>query len=152
MDRMSQYRLNVLAVSVIIVAGACGSSPSSPDRRGGAVGEGASPLAVEDGVVGRTESEKAAFDSFVRHESQFKEHYRAHYAASGYDYNQYRPAYQHGFELALDKRYVKMDWSQLESQARRTWDESKMGLWDQYKDAVRYGWEQGAMLERLPAP
>ena len=148
MDYMSRYRLSTLGVSMLIVVGACGSPSSSPERRGDAVVESASSRAGQDRVVGRTESEKAAFDSFVRHESQFKAHHQAHYATSGYDYNQYRPAYQHGFELALDERYAKMDWSQLESQARRTWDESKMGLWDRYKDAVRYGWEQGVMLDK----
>lgn len=147
MDHVSRYRFSALAIAILIVVGACGS-PSSPDRRGNAVVEDASPRAEEDRVVGRTDSEKAAFDLFVRHESQFKAHHQAHYATSGYDYNQYRPAYQHGFELALDKRYAKMDWSQLESQARRTWDESKTGLWDRYKDAVRYGWEQGVMLDK----
>ena len=104
--------------------------------------------AEHESVVGKTTREKATFDKFVREESRFKDHYQSHYATSGYDYNQYRPAYQHGFELALDPRYAKQDWSGVELQARRTWDESTMGLWDQYKDAVRYGWEQGVALER----
>jgi len=100
------------------------------------------------GMPQMTESERAALDRFVQHEARFKDHYDSHYAKSGYGYNQYRPAYQHGFELALDQRYKKMDWTQLELQARRTWDDGTMGLWDRYKDAVRYGWEQGVVLDR----
>lgn len=101
-----------------------------------------------DRVVGMTEREKEAFDKFVTHEDRFKEHYALHFATSPYEYHQYRPAYQHGFELALEARGQKTDWSSVEPRARRTWDESKMGLWRQYQDAVRYGWEQGFALER----
>lgn len=98
--------------------------------------------------VRMTEQEKELLDKFVAHESQFKDHYRSHFSTSKYEYHQYRPAYQHGFELGLDARYRKMDWSSVEPDARRTWDESTMGLWSQYKDAVRYGWEQGVASER----
>lgn len=99
-------------------------------------------------IAPMTDREKEALDKFVKHELRFKDHYQAHFSTSHYEYNQYRPAYQHGFELGLDPRYRKMDWSNVEPEARRTWDESAMGLWSQYKDAVRYGWEQGVALER----
>lgn len=95
-----------------------------------------------------TDQEKEMLDRFVRHESRFKDHYQSHFSKSNYEYHQYRPAYQHGFELGLDARYRTMDWSGVEPEARRTWDESTMGLWDQYKDAVRYGWEQGVASAR----
>ncbi|OQW32322.1 MAG: hypothetical protein A4E19_20055 [Nitrospira sp. SG-bin1] len=98
-------------------------------------------------VARMTEREQEAFDKFVAHEARFKDHYRSHFSTSHYDYNQYRPAYQHGFELALDPRYRKPDWNGVEPQVRGTWNESTMGLWNQYKDAVRYGWEQGMALE-----
>lgn len=102
----------------------------------------------QDRIAGMADRENEAFDKFVIHESRFKDHYQSHFSTSHYEYNQYRPAYQHGFELGLDPRYRKMNWSSVEPEARRTWDESTMGLWSQYKDAVRYGWEQGAALER----
>lgn len=102
----------------------------------------------QDRIADMTDRKKEALDKFVKHESRFKDHYQSHFSTSNYEYNQYRPAYQHGFELSLDPRYRKMDWSSAESEARRTWNESTMGLWSQYKDAVRYGWEQGVTLER----
>lgn len=102
----------------------------------------------QDSIVAMTEREKEALDQFVEHEARFKEHYRSHFSTSHYEYHQYRPAYQHGFELALDARGKKMDWNSAEPQVRRTWNESTMGLWSQYKEAVRYGWEQGFALER----
>jgi hypothetical protein len=98
--------------------------------------------------AGMTEQQMKILDKFVQHEARFKDHYQAHFSTSHYEYNQYRPSYLHGFELALDPRYRKTDWNNVEPQARRTWDESTMGLWTQYKDAVRYGWEQGTLLER----
>lgn len=101
----------------------------------------------QDRIVRMTDQEKKALDKFVTHESRFKDHYQSHYSTSKYEYHQYRPAYQHGFELALDPRYRKMDWNSVEPEARRTWNESTMGLWTQYKEAVRYGWEQGMALE-----
>lgn len=94
-----------------------------------------------------TDRERETFDKFVKHESRFKDHYQSNFSTSNYEYSQYRPAYQHGFELGLDPRYRKGDWTSVEPEARRTWDESKMGLWSQYKDAVRYGWEQGVSLK-----
>jgi len=106
------------------------------------------PVESQEPIVRMTEQEKGLLDKFVKHESRFKDHYRSHFSTSNYEYHQYRPAYQHGFELGLDARYRKMDWSNVEPEARRTWDESTMGLWNQYKDAVRYGWEQAVALER----
>jgi len=145
----NRYRFEIFAIPLILSAtspafDALASDP--PESRSAA--QGSKPQPKQEGVVGKTDQEKAVFEKFVRHEPQFKDHYQAHYAASGYDYNQYRPAYQRGFELALDPRYAAMDWSALEPQARRSWNDSTMGLWDQYKDAVRYGWEQGHRLDR----
>ncbi len=102
----------------------------------------------QERIVRAAEQEKDAFDRFVAHESRFKDHYQANFLASHYEYHQYRPAYQHGFELGLDPRYERADWNSVEPDARRTWVESTMGLWSQYRDAVRYGWEQGVALKR----
>ena len=92
--------------------------------------------------------DQRALEQFSRQEPQFKQYYETHYADSGYAYNQYRPAYQYAYELATDQRYRKMDWSTLELQARRGWNDGTMGLWDRYKDAVRFGWELGVIDER----
>lgn len=97
----------------------------------------------QDRAARMTEQEKEVLNKFVQHETRFKDHYQSHFSTSHYEYHQYRPAYQHGFELGLDPRYRRMDWSSVEPEARRTWDESTMGIWSQYKEAVHYGWEQG---------
>lgn len=78
-----------------------------------------------------------------RYEPDFRQDYQNNFSNSGYGYDQYRPAYRYGFEMASDPRYGNADWSDIERQAHRNWDEGTMGPWDRYKDAVRYGWERG---------
>jgi hypothetical protein len=78
------------------------------------------------------------------YEADFRQHYEKNYANTGYGYDQYRPAYHYGFELAKDLRYTEMDWNTLELQAHRNWNEGTMGHWDRYRDAVHYGWERGS--------
>lgn len=87
----------------------------------------------------------AELADMTRYEGDFRKHYDQHYANTGYGYDQYRPAYHYGFDLAKDLRYSEMDWNTLELQAHRNWNEGTMGPWDRYKDAVRYGWERGSL-------
>jgi hypothetical protein len=78
-----------------------------------------------------------------RYEPDFRQDYESNFANSGYGYDQYRPAYRYGYEMASDSRYNASDWSDIEMQARRNWNEGTLGPWERYKDAVRYGWERG---------
>jgi len=78
-----------------------------------------------------------------RYEPDFRQDYESNSANSGYGYDQYRPAYRYGYEMASDSRYNASDWSDIEMQARRNWNEGTLGPWERYKDAVRYGWERG---------
>ena len=74
-------------------------------------------------------------------EQTFRRHYDSHFSKTGYAYSQYRPAYRYGYDLASDPAYRDQAWSAIERTPPRGWDNSKMGEWEQYKDAVRYGWE-----------
>ena len=85
----------------------------------------------------------AELAEITRYEPDFRQNYENNFANTGYGYDQYRPAYRYGFELAKDPRYDGMDWNTLEMQAHRNWNEGTMGPWTRYKDAVRYGWERG---------
>jgi hypothetical protein len=85
----------------------------------------------------------AELAEITRYEPDFRQNYESNFANTGYGYDQYRPAYRYGFELAKDPRYNGMDWNTLEMQAHRNWNEGTMGPWTRYKDAVRYGWERG---------
>jgi hypothetical protein len=86
----------------------------------------------------------AELAEIAHYETDFRQHYEKNYAGTGYGYDQYRPAYHYGFDLAKDLRYSEMDWNTLELQAHRNWNEATMGPWDRYKEAVRYGWERGS--------
>lgn len=85
----------------------------------------------------------AELAEITRYEPDFRQNYESNFANTGYGYDQYRPAYRYGFELAKDPRYDGMDWNTLEMQAHRNWNEGTMGPWNRYRDAVRYGWERG---------
>jgi len=47
-----------------------------------------------------------------------------------------------GTALAKDKRYSSSDWSVVEPEARRRWEESHQGAWEDFKDSVRSTWEK----------
>lgn len=154
---MIRYSVIILSALPLILTVACQSSspPVDTKRRAIAAGGTATPVphdrnrvAAADQTPALPQADQQVLDQLKRHEPEFKEHYDHHYAGSGYGYNQYRPAYQYGYELAMDTRYKTLDWSVLELQARRGWDEPTMGLWEQYKDAVRFGWERGVIAQR----
>lgn len=80
---------------------------------------------------------------FSTYESGFRNHYQSTYADSGYDYNQFQPAYRYGYDLA--DRFPGRDWNQVETDARTTWERQHPDtVWDDVKDAVRYSWESAA--------
>jgi uncharacterized protein (TIGR02271 family) len=54
----------------------------------------------------------------------------------------FRPAYDFATELAADQRYRGRSWSEIEPEARRSFEQRHPGsTWEQMKDAVRRGWE-----------
>ena len=57
-------------------------------------------------------------------------------------YADYEPAYRYGYELAENERYRGRDWAALEADARRDWESRHAGTWEQFKDAIRYGWDK----------
>ncbi len=48
------------------------------------------------------------------------------------------PAYRFGHELAGDGQ----DWSAIEPEARRRWEERYPGTWERIVDSIRYAWDQ----------
>jgi hypothetical protein len=35
-----------------------------------------------------------------------------------------------------------MEWDEVEEEARRNWDTTKMGLWKSYKHTVHFAWDR----------
>jgi uncharacterized protein (TIGR02271 family) len=71
-----------------------------------------------------------------------RSHYDTSFSKSGYEYDQYRPAYRYGQDLAGFEDYQGRDWRDVEPDARQRWEERNPGTWEEFKDAVRHGWNQ----------
>jgi hypothetical protein len=77
---------------------------------------------------------------FEDDEADFQRHHRS--ARPGREpYAYYAPAYRYGYALATEPRYAGRDWSTIETEAWRDWEARHRGQWDEFKDAVYYGWE-----------
>ncbi len=75
-------------------------------------------------------------------EEEARVHWSSHYGSGGMAYEQYDPAYRFGARLAGGRNPDSSDWTQLEPEARRSWEAEHQGTWEQFKDAVRYSWER----------
>jgi len=77
-------------------------------------------------------------------DDDYRDNYNTTFAHSGMTWEQVRPAYQYGDELARDQRYRGRDWSSFESDARRDWDARHPGTssWDKIKDGVRHAYDR----------
>jgi hypothetical protein len=60
-------------------------------------------------------------------------------------YEDYRPAYHYGVNVARDDRYRDRPWEDVEPEVRREWEASPSGTgntWERFKAAVRHGWDR----------
>jgi uncharacterized protein (TIGR02271 family) len=83
-------------------------------------------------------------DSREFRDEDYRDNFNSTYGKSGASWDQYRPAYQYGSELARDQRYAGKDWNTVESSARSDWERRYPGesTWEKMKDGVRYAWER----------
>lgn len=72
----------------------------------------------------------------------FRAHYDALLSTSGYTYEQCRPVFHYGYTLGRDRRYSRGEWSSIEPEVRRHWEERNPGTWERFKDSIRYAWDQ----------
>jgi uncharacterized protein (TIGR02271 family) len=74
----------------------------------------------------------------------YRDNYNTTFAHSGMTWDQVRPAYEYGDELARDQRYRGREWSTFESDARRDWESRHPGAstWDKIKDGVRHAYDK----------
>ncbi|MBV9770434.1 MAG: DUF2382 domain-containing protein [Bryobacterales bacterium] len=79
--------------------------------------------------------------SFSEYEPAFRRDFESNYSSSGGNYQTYAPAYEYGYKLATDPRYTASDYSAVEPQARADWTRQGKGSWEQFKNAVRSGWD-----------
>ena len=91
------------------------------------------PIGVEHASVER---------GFGVYDADFHNFYSTSLASRGYPYEHWEPAYRYGYDLANERRYSGRDWANIESEARRGWEERHQGTWEEFKDTIRYAWDK----------
>lgn len=71
----------------------------------------------------------------------FREYYNTNMRSSGGTYEQYDPAFRYGYTLATNDQSRNSDWATVEGSARQRWEERNPGTWEQFKDSIRYAWD-----------
>ncbi len=80
---------------------------------------------------------------YSQYDTDFRNRYNSSAKNSGYTYEEYAPVYRYGYKLGTDERYNNRDWSKVEPEARKMWEERNPSTWDQFKAEIRHAWEQG---------
>lgn len=76
-------------------------------------------------------------------EREFQRNWQAKNAgATGLTSDQILPGYEYGYRLGRTPMYSKTEWSAIEPQVKRDWDERRYGPWDRLKEVVRSGWDR----------
>lgn len=91
--------------------------------------------------LGGTDFGRGEFRDYTDYGDAFHSHFNQMYGNT-YPYEQYEPAYLYGYDLAVDPRYTGRSWFDVESEARRYWDEREPGAWERFKDAVQHAWNE----------
>jgi hypothetical protein len=116
--------------------GAMGTAAASGMGTTGGVGTGASMSGtVRPSSTPRTSAEWDAYDS------DFRSDWEQNYASTGGRYEDYQPAYRHGFEAA--DRYRGRNWDEIEPDLRRDWESTNPSTdWTRVQNAARRGWQR----------
>lgn len=88
--------------------------------------------------VDRREDAADRAGAFQGDDGDFRRHWMETGGTRGLAYEQFDPAYRFGHDLAGDGR----DWSVIEPEARRRWEERNPGTWERFMDSIRYAWER----------
>jgi len=109
------------------------------------------PRVAEEVVIRKQASERQArVSDTVRktevevegNDDDYREDFRTRYASSGATYEKFLPAYRFGRQIAMDERYQGRDWSAIEPQIQRVYEERYPGMWVLHRDAIHYGYDR----------
>ena len=73
--------------------------------------------------------------------SAFERHYDVIYRDERYPFEHYMPE---------EPIYRDMEWEEVIPNVRRVWEERHGSTWEDYKEAVRHGWQLGRKSEPNP--
>lgn len=93
--------------------------------------------------------EAGAYADFERLEPEFRDNFQRSFPGAQYTYEQYKPAYQYGCQLARDRG--AREWDAIEPDARRSWEGGHPGSWDHVKSAARYAFDRTNSAHRSAA-
>jgi len=79
---------------------------------------------------------------FTTYDTAFRNDFNTRFGRSGATYDQYMPIYRYGYDLASSPDYQGREWRDIEADARTGWEQNNQGTWNDFKDAVRYAWDQ----------
>jgi uncharacterized membrane protein len=71
----------------------------------------------------------------------YRTHFNRTYGTEGKSFDTYHSAYELGAMLARESGH-RASWSDIELEARTRWEADYHGHWEDYREAVRYGFEQ----------
>lgn len=76
-------------------------------------------------------------------EEEYRQHFERTLASHGYEFDQSMPAYRYGERLAQNDRFRDRDWSEVEPEARRLFEQRNPGAWDEFEPAIHEGYMHG---------
>ena len=74
------------------------------------------------------------------YDPDFREHFMTHFAANGGEYGRYAAAYEMGHRYSHDNQAT--NWDDAEPGLRAQWERRAQGPWEDFKEAIRYGWKR----------
>ncbi|WP_437605469.1 YsnF/AvaK domain-containing protein [Sorangium sp. So ce834] len=81
--------------------------------------------------------------AYEQYDTEFRQHYHAGpYSKHGYAYEQVAPAYLFGYQLGTSQNFRGHDWTTIEAEAGKAWEERNPGTWEHMKSAVRHAWDK----------
>lgn len=74
------------------------------------------------------------------YDTDFRSYYDRELSGAGMSYDQYNPAFRYGYQLA--EHYPGRNWSDVEAEAHRMWEERNPGTWDRFHSIIRHSYER----------
>jgi uncharacterized protein (TIGR02271 family) len=84
-------------------------------------------------------------------DEDLRKDYDRSFSNRGITYDQFRPAYEYGHSLAREERFRGRDWNSIEAEARKTFEDRKLGRWDSMRDVVHRGYEGARAAGNAPS-
>lgn len=80
---------------------------------------------------------RSGFDAV---DASCRTHFDQNFADAGWDYDTgYSHAYRYGYDLSGSGK----DWGSIEGDVQSKWETQNKGTWERFRDAIRYGFDQG---------